>query len=796
MMLRWRAGVVAIVMIALSTPVCALTVRGDREWRGVPDCPEGWAEPATDDSTWPPVRWPWLLLWPQDWTAVDADARPFWEATSADVACVRRHFDLAAPPAARALAHVWVDDAYELYVNGRFVGASPHGGSPLPGEAYDISALLNAGPNLIALKLINEGYDHGALFSLSVPGVPAPPVSGRAIWMDRWQAAEPWLIGLAVLLSVAAVLIAGPLLRRRVVPNLLQLSAMARVGLIVAVAASAQLLLLTTDLYTSFQYHAWAAWSWLPLVSFGVLVAALGVCSAREDQSPAAPVRYERLLLFAILLLAVGLRVYRLDSIPVGFYQDEAINGNDALELWSGDELQLWNDSIGGRPTLFLYLLGACLRLFGVGYLSLKVLPVAFGVAAVVTIYAVGRIGFGARVGLWAAFFLAVSRWNIHYNRMAWEVNCVPFLSASGFALLLWGLRGGRRSMVSLLLAALMFTTGLYTYAAFRAVPLTAFAFLGIELISRERAGITRRWRGLLASGLLGVILAAPLLLFAWQQPQRFWERYNEVSLTQYMAYYRTPLPWLHQIGKGFFSLNHRGEELIRHNLSGAPHLDPITATLLLIGFAAPVAPANRRGLRMLWSWFLTFLVLASLTRDAPHATRYLGLAPPAILFAARGATSVLAPLHASVRRTVIALLVIGATVVNAYQYFVLEPADPTADYEMDLTGRTLCEYLGQRRDVHVYWTADVAFWSSNQCAFLARGQFTAHELTNEEIPDFGRLGPVKQSDIVVIGDEFVEHNPSVIGRRDDGTPQADLRVVPQVQRDHTGRPVYYLYEF
>ncbi len=796
MMLRCRARLIAIVMVALSTPVSALTLRGDRQWRGIPDCPEGWAEPAADDSAWPPVQWPWLLQWPQDWTAVDADARPFWEATSADVACVRRHIDLPTPPAAPALAHVWVDDAYELYVNGHFVGASPHEGSQLHGESYDVTALLKAGPNLIALKLINEGYDHGALFSLTVPGVPDPPVTGQAIWMDRLQTAEPWLIGLAVLLSVAVVLVAGPLLRRQVAPKLLQLSAGARVALIVAVAASAQLLLLTTDLYSSFQYHAWAAWNWLPLVSLGAFVGALGVCSTSDDESTAAPVPYERLLLIAILLLAVGLRVYRLDSIPVGFYQDEAINGNDAIELWSGDEVHLWNDSIGGRPTLFLYLLGACLHLFGVGYLSLKVPPVAFGVAAVVAIYAVGRIGFGARVGLWAAFFLAVSRWNIHYNRMAWEVNCVPFLSASGFALLLWGLRAERRSTLSLMLAALMFTIGLYTYAAFRAVPLTAFVFLGVELISRERAGIRRHWRGLLASGLLGLILAAPLLLFAWQQPQRFWERYNEVSLTQYMAYYRTPLPWLHQIGKGFFSLNHRGDESIRHNLSGAPHLDPITATLLLIGFTAPVAPINRRSARMLWTWFLTFLVLASLTRDAPHATRYLGLAPPAILFVARGATSVLAPLQARVRRTLVALLVIGATVVNAYQYFVLEPADPTADYEMDLTGRMLCEYLGQRRDVHVYWTADVAFWSSNQCAFLARDHFTAHELTNEELTDFARLGPLNQSDIVVIGDEFVEHNPSVIGRRDNGTPQTDLRVAPRVQRDHTGRAVYYLYEF
>ena len=48
------------------------------------------------------------------------------------------------------------------------------------------------------------------------------------------------------------------------------------------------------------------------------------------------------LLLLTITLLAVFLRLYRLDALPPGLYHDEAYNGLDALALLRGDDRPLF----------------------------------------------------------------------------------------------------------------------------------------------------------------------------------------------------------------------------------------------------------------------------------------------------------------------------------------------------------------------------------------------------------------------------------------------------------------------
>src|SRR6185436_8789351 len=102
-----------------------------------------------------------------------------------------------------------------------------------------------------------------------------------------------------------------------------------------------------------------------------------GVCGNRPHvEATAIGRRTEMLILLAIIALAAVLRVYRIDSIPVGFFQDEATNGNDAfmlVQIYPEDGLHVWSDSLDGRPTLFLYLVGAGLHLFGRTYLALKI---------------------------------------------------------------------------------------------------------------------------------------------------------------------------------------------------------------------------------------------------------------------------------------------------------------------------------------------------------------------------------------------------------------------------------------
>ena len=794
-----KAAVALLAALLLrSASAEALTIRGDYDWLGSPECPEGWTAVDFDDSHWVPVAYPWLLIWPSPWEP-DPDARPFWDAAGVSVSCTRRTFVLDRLPSGTAEARVFVDDDYELWINGQLVANNDDQGAERPGETYDVTALLRPGRNVVALKIIDIAYEKGAYFSLELPGIAEQPRS-RAAWV---RVLTPWLEFAAIVLALLAFAALLAWILRRVEPALARWPALLVAVLTIALAIGCQWVLQTGELYFAWAEQPWAEWHW---DTVGIAVALfLGLfclrgADAATDES--GPLRGERLWIAAILVLAAVLRIYDIDGTPVGFYQDEATNGIDALELMKFEQVSIWSDSVGGRPTLFLYLLGLCLKIFGVSYLSLKVLPIALSLGSVVAVYSVARSGFGVRAGLWAAFFLAVSRWHIHYARMAWEVNCVPFFSAAGFAFLLRGLRreeGGERSIVA---GAILLALGLYTYAAYRAVPAAAALFILWVYASSDRPAV-RRYSGALGRAALAAgFVALPLVVFAVTEPGRYWERYNDVSLTYYISYYGTPIPWLHQLAKGFLSLNNIGDELIRHNLPRASQLDAVTGAFFLLGLATAARPGQRLGARLLWAWFVVFLALASLTRDAPHATRYLGLVAPAVIFAGLGAARLFARLRRGLRFAplvwLLAFAVVGGTsALNAYQYFVVEAHAPNADFEMNLTSRTICERVRAHGDrVDVFWTSDVAYWSGGPCFFLApNGHF--HDITQDDLAAARLIGMRKGSlpTIFIVGPELLEPGRKIVSRDGDDLPILGLPGYPEIQRDREGRLMYYVWE-
>jgi hypothetical protein len=311
---------------------------------------------------------------------------------------------------------------------------------------------------------------------------------------------------------------------------------------------------------------------------------------------------------------------------------------------------------------------------------------------------------------------------------------------------------------------------------------------------------LRHRWIALAGAAIVAACIAAPLVLFAWEQPDLYWYRYSEVSLTGYMAYYDTPMPWLHQLGKGLLSLTSVGDEIVRHNLPWWPHLDRITGGLMLVGMATALSIRGHMGVRLLWCWFLTFMGLATLTMDGPHATRLLGVAPVAALFAAFGLSRLLREIATAwrPRTAVVTAAIVGTavTMLNGYQYFVLEANYPGADFEYDVTGRSLCEYV--RRvplPVQLHWTDDIAYWSDGQCQFLARGRYAVGDPVKlADVVRSDRFSNVREPTLVVIGQEFLDRHRDAIPVDAGRGPQLSLPAEPLIARDRDGRVLYYLY--
>ncbi len=789
---------VLLLLLALSltaTSARALTIRGDRHWLGDTRCPEGWRLLEFDDSGWTPIAYPWTQLWPREWP-LDREARPIWGNQPSPIICLRRSFNLDELPGVPSVVHIWADDDYDLYINGIPVGASTDRSAEMPGETYDITPLLRLGKNVVAVRGNDTGGTMAILVSVRIPEIADAARSAT----DRLIAALPWISFVAVVLSTIGWVFAVRALTRRAAAA--QWSLRWKMVITVILAAACQVTFAVFRFYSSHREMPVAVWDPQALVLVALLLAALAIACVPKTaiEREGQPVRYEAWWLLGILVLATALRIYRLDSVPPGFFQDEATNGNDAIALRDLDEFAIWSDSIGGRPTLFLYMLLGVLQLAGVSYLKLKIVPVVLGIAAVAALHVVGRLAVGPRAGLWAAFLLAVSRWDIHYSRMAWEAICVPLFATLGFGLLLFGLRQSRWAPASLIASAVVLAGGLYTYAAYRAVPAVVLVFLLATLLTADRIVLRRQWLAFVQAGIVAVLIAAPLVLFAWEQPDLYWYRYSEVSLSGYMAYYGTPTPWLHQFGKGLLSLTAIGDEIVRHNLPWWPHLDRITGGLMLVGMAAALGIRGNIGLRLMWCWFLTFMALATLTMDGPHATRLLGVAPVATLFAAFGVTHLLDEIAAAWRPRIAAVVatavVVAVTAINSYEYFVLEANYPGAEAEYNVTGRSLCERVcSVPVPVDLHWTDDIAYWSDGQCKFLAQGRYTVGDgVELQDVLRGSRFGFLREPTLVAVGQEFLDKHRDAIPRDAEGNPKLSLPGEPIIERDRDGRVLYHLY--
>jgi hypothetical protein len=240
-------------------------------------------------------------------------------------------------------------------------------------------------------------------------------------------------------------------------------------------------------------------------------------------------------ILLAILLVGGGwLRLYRIDIIPWGLNNDEAINCIEANEIAGGkpfETVTAWDRGLN-RETMFHYLAALSFRNPGAVLNVLRALPVLFGlnprfindpmadaifplravaVAAgtltLLAIYLFGRATFGRRAALLAAAFLAVSPWHLLYSRTGFRVILAPLFALLAAGLFLRARRTGKMPDHVLWGAAL--GLGFWTYTSFRAVALAIAAFEAIDLWRGRRGGDALPLRRRITPFLAGVGVSA-----------------------------------------------------------------------------------------------------------------------------------------------------------------------------------------------------------------------------------------------------------------------------------------------
>lgn len=148
------------------------------------------------------------------------------------------------------------------------------------------------------------------------------------------------------------------------------------------------------------------------------------------------------LVLLLVVLFAGFLRLYRLDSYPVGFHIDEAslgYNGYSMLKTGKdehGNRLPLYIDMFGdNRPSGYHYLTIAPIAVFGLNEFATRLPGTVFGTLTVVAFYFFVLVLFkDKKLALLCSFLMAISPWHIVSSRASAESVVALFFIITGFA--------------------------------------------------------------------------------------------------------------------------------------------------------------------------------------------------------------------------------------------------------------------------------------------------------------------------------------------------------------------------
>ena len=341
--------------------------------------------------------------------------------------------------------------------------------------------------------------------------------------------------------------------------------------------------------------------------------------------------------LMVVLLVAAGLRLYRLPTLPVGLHYDEAANGILAGEIAAGLKHPVFIPSYTGKEVLFFYWAALWMRLLGSTPFALRLSAALLGLLTVAaTVWAAGELLGGpspdtAPVALTTGAFLATSFWHLLLSRYGFRAVAQPLLQALTVAALWRGLRHSSRRW--LVVAGLFCGLTAYTYLAARAfpIPLAAALLVGEE---RFRAGRGRQRIAAVALFLLVAALTISPLAHYWlTHPGSFLARARQVAAGDWEAAWRGVRACL-----GMFFLE--GDPYIRFNLPGRPLLDPLTALLALVGlFHLLTGPLPAPTRAFLLAYLPTMLLpSAPATGEiTPSNLRAVGLLPFLYLLPALG---------------------------------------------------------------------------------------------------------------------------------------------------------------
>jgi 4-amino-4-deoxy-L-arabinose transferase-like glycosyltransferase len=348
--------------------------------------------------------------------------------------------------------------------------------------------------------------------------------------------------------------------------------------------------------------------------------------------------------LILIVLLGSFFRLYKLGAVPKGLYVDEVSLGYNAYSILTSGK-----DEYGisfplsfrayGEYKLpgYIYFSVPFIALFGLSAFSVRLLSAVSGILGILGMYLLVYEMFksehehkiGKLLGLSAAFLFAITPWNIHLSRGAFETNLA--LTLIIYAIYLFYKFIATNSVKWGIISAILFSLSFYTYNAERLfVPsllIALFAF-HLKMINKKLGWV---FMGVFVAmsipALLGLVIGSDS-----NRAREVFELGNkEHKLGALMGFLQK---FLTHFSSDFLFFN--GDFSTRNSLKemGVFLLPQLP---LLIAGIFKLTNYSRKSKIILLALFLLAPVSAALTTPVPHALRAYTLVIPMTILSALG---------------------------------------------------------------------------------------------------------------------------------------------------------------
>ena len=336
-----------------------------------------------------------------------------------------------------------------------------------------------------------------------------------------------------------------------------------------------------------------------------------------------------------LILISLGLGLYRLTSVPYTVHGDEGMVGLYARRILEGDIPTFFSAAWYSLPQFFFWVPSVGMFLFGDSLFGLRMSSVLVGMLCVVPFYYLCQSYWGSAAAFCSGLLLITNHWFVHSTHSGVSYIQAVFFGIAVFALLHF--MNQWRSLSCAALGGMMFGLSVMSYQANHLLP---FLWIGSQLWLWMIREID--WKWLVVSIVLPLLTAflvlAPLLAYEQDRftgHEMFTKRAEGVSIL-------SDTNWQHLDGSYKANGNHSviiKEQLKRAFLSPLvyvdksiqysgrkPILDSVSAALWALSAALAVFVFWKKefSLPLLWI-FAILLAGGAMTVDPPFFPRLSG---------------------------------------------------------------------------------------------------------------------------------------------------------------------------